>query len=115
MSHYARIENGVVQEVIVAEQDVIDTGLFGDPANWIQTSFNTRAGKHLLGGTPLRKNFAGVGYNYDAQADAFFEPKPYVSWQLDIETYTWTCPVEYPQDGKAYVWRESLLEWVVIE
>ena len=62
MSHYAKIdENNTVVQVIVAEQDVIDSGLFGDPASWIQTSYNTQGGKHLLGGTPLRKNYAGIG------------------------------------------------------
>ena len=71
MSHFAKVENNIVTQVIVAEQDVIDSGLFGDPASWVQTSYNTHNGVHLLGGTPLRKNFAGIGYTYDPVADEF--------------------------------------------
>jgi hypothetical protein len=74
MSHFAKIQNNIVTQVIVAEQDVIDSGLFGDPASWIQTSYNTHNGVHILGGTPLRKNFAGVGYTYDPVADEFNPP-----------------------------------------
>lgn len=74
MSHFARIENGIVTAVIVAEQDFIDSGAVGDPAQWIQTSYNTVNGEHLLGGTPLRKNFAGIGYTYDPVADEFNPP-----------------------------------------
>jgi hypothetical protein len=74
MSHFAKVENNIVTQVIVAEQDVINTGLFGDPASWIQTSYNTHNGVHLLGGTPLRKNFAGIGYTYDPVADEFNPP-----------------------------------------
>jgi hypothetical protein len=74
MAHFAKIENGIVTQVIVAEQDVINSGLFGDPASWIQTSYNTHNGVHILGGTPLRKNFAGVGYTYDPVADEFNPP-----------------------------------------
>jgi hypothetical protein len=76
MSHFAKVENNIVVQVIVAEQDVIDTGLFGDPKSFIQTSYNTRNGVHILGGTPLRKNFAGVGYTYDPVADEFNPPTP---------------------------------------
>jgi hypothetical protein len=74
MSHFAQIQNNIVVQVIVAEQDVIDSGLFGDPASWIQTSYNTHNGVHVLGGTPLRKNFAGIGYIYDPVADEFNPP-----------------------------------------
>ena len=74
MSHFAKIENNIVTQVIVVEQDVINTGLFGDPTSWVQTSYNTRDGVHLLGGTPLRKNFAGVGYTYDPVKDEFNPP-----------------------------------------
>jgi hypothetical protein len=74
MSHFAKVENGIVTQVIVAEQDVINSGLFGNPASWIQTSYNTRDGVHILGGTPLRKNFAGIGYTYDPVADEFNPP-----------------------------------------
>jgi hypothetical protein len=90
MSHYALIENGIVINVIVAEQDFIDSGAVGDPNQWIQTSYNTFMGQHLLGGTPLRKNYAGVGYTYDAQRDAFIPPMPEEGvWILDEETCTW--------------------------
>ena len=75
MSHFAKVENNIVTQVIVAEQDVIDSGLFGDPASWVQTSYNTHNGVHLLGGTPLRKNFAGIGYTYDPVADEFNPPE----------------------------------------
>jgi len=79
MAHFAKIQNNIVTQVIVAEQDVIDSGLFGDPKSWIQTSYNTRDGVHLLGGTPLRKNFAGIGYTYDSVADEFNPPKSTVT------------------------------------
>lgn len=109
MSHFAKVENGVVTQVIVAEQDVIDSGLFGD--GWVQTSYNTNAGQHPEG-RPLRKNFAGVGYTYDAQRDAFIPPKPYDSWLLNEETCLWGSPVPYPTDGKVYYWDEPTLSWL---
>ncbi len=87
MSHFAKIENNIVTQVIVVEQDIINTGLFGDPAFWVQTSYNTRDGVHLLGGTPLRKNFAGIGYTYDPVADEFNPPEATTS-----ETITPTEP-----------------------
>jgi hypothetical protein len=111
MAHYAQVIDGIVQQVIVVEQDVIDTGLFGNPSQWIQTSYNTRGGVHILGQTPLRKNFAGVGFSYDIRRDAFIAPKPYVSWVLNEETCTWEAPIPYPMDGKYYIWDEILSEW----
>jgi len=93
MSHFAYVENGVVTKVLVIEQDVIDTGLFGEPSNWIQTSYNTYAGVHRLGGTPLRKNYAGIGYIYDSGRDAFYPPAPSPEYTLDEETCTWKEPV----------------------
>lgn len=112
MAHFAQInkDNTVVQ-VIVAEQDFIDSGAVGDPAEWIQTSYNTRAGQHQLGGTPLRKNYAGIGYSYDPVLDAFVPPKPFQSWQLDTETGVWQAPVAYPEDGGYYVWDEATVTW----
>lgn len=99
MSHFARIdENNIVQEVLVIEQAIIDTGLFGDPSRWIQTSYNTRGGQHLLGGTPLRKNYAGIGFLYDPERDAFIEPKPFDEWVLDEETCSWVAPVPMPDE-----------------
>lgn len=111
MSHFAKVENGVVTEVLVISQDVIDTGLFGDPALFIQTSYNTRGGVNPYG-TPLRKNFAGIGYAYDAERDAFIPPQPFPSWTLNEATCLWDCPVAYPDDGKIYHWDEETLSWV---
>jgi hypothetical protein len=126
MSHFAKVENGIVTQVLVAEQDVINSGLFGDPKLWVQTSYNTSGGVHKLGGTPLRKNFAGVGYTYDAKRDAFISPKSYNSWILDEQTCTWNPPVPYPIDGVStytaiafpgegtvYKWDEEKINWVV--
>jgi hypothetical protein len=113
MAHYARIENGIVTEVIVIERDVLETGLWGDPSMWIQTSYNTQGGKHPEG-RPLRKNFAGRGYTYDAQRDAFIPPKPFNSWLLDEETCLWNAPVPMPTDGKMYKWDEATTSWVEI-
>jgi hypothetical protein len=115
MSHFAQIdENNIVTRVLVIEQDVIDTGLFGEPSSFIQTSYNTRANVHLLNGTPLRKNYAGVGYTYDVARDAFVAPKPFNSWLLDEETCTWKSPVEMPTDGKIYDWNEDVTNWVEV-
>ena len=120
MAHFAQInETNIVAQVIVADQEVINTGLFGDPASWIQTSYNTYGGMHKLGGTPLRKNFAGIGYTYDRERDAFIPPKPYNSWVIDEDTCLWNPPIPYPADGKrsptdegkAYKWNESIVGW----
>ena len=108
MAHFAKIENNIVTEVIVAEQEYVDT-LEG---TWVQTSYNTSKGVHTDGGTPLRFNYAGVGDNYDASADAFYNNRPFNSWTLDTDTYTWTPPVEYPDDGEQYQWDEANQQWV---
>lgn len=92
MSHFARVIDGVVTEVIRASQELVDNGQFGDPAQWIQTSYNTFAGKHSEGGEPLRKNFAGVGFTYDPVRDAFIPPQPYPDWVLDEDTCQWVPP-----------------------
>lgn len=110
MAHYAKIENEIVTQVIVADSDFIDKF----PGEWIQTSFNTIGGKHLTGGTPLRKNYAGVGYTYDRQRDAFIPEKPFNSWILDEETCLWQAPVDYPTDGKMYIWNETLINWEIL-
>ena len=90
MSHFAQIDlNNTVINVIVAEQAFIDTGAVGDPSTWIQTSYNTQAGVHLLGGTPLRKNYAGLGYTYDKERDAFIPPKPGEDYVLNEDTCVW--------------------------
>jgi hypothetical protein len=109
MSHFAKVENGVVVQVIVAEQDVIDSGVFGH--GWVQTSYNTHGGQHPEG-RPLRKNYAGVGYLYDAQRDAFIPPTPFNSWVVNEETCLWEAPIPMPKDGKVYKWDEETLSWV---
>ena len=110
MAHYAKIVNGKVTEVIVAEEDVIVTR----SGTWVQTSYNTHGGVHRLDGTPLRKNYAGMGYTYDADKDAFIAPKPYASWTLDESTNQWTAPTAYPDDGKMYTWNEDTTNWVEV-
>jgi len=116
MSHFAQIdENNTVTQVLVIEQDVVDTGMFGDPNSWIQTSYNTFAGKHILGGTPLRKNYAGSGYSYDSTRDAFIPPRPFASWVLVEDTCQWQAPISVsPSDGKMYTWDEDTTSWVEI-
>lgn len=101
MAHYARVENGFVTQIIVAEQSVIDSGLFGDPHQWIQTSYNNN----------IRKNYAAIGYRYDLLRDAFIAPKPYASWVFDEETCRWKAPVARPIDDKKYVWDEIGQKW----
>jgi len=112
MSHFARVIDGIVTNVIVIEQDVVDTGLFGNPAEWIQTSYNTHGGVHSNGGTPLRKNYAGIGFTYDSEKDAFIPPTPYPSWLLDNDTCMWSPPIPYPTDEKMYSWDEDSLLWI---
>ena len=111
MSHFAKVIDGIVTEVLVIEQDVIDTGMFGDPALWVQTSYNTYGGQHPEG-RPLRKNYAGIGYTYDADRDAFIPPQPFPSWTLNEETCLWDAPTAYPDDGQPYYWDEATLAWV---
>ena len=112
MAHFAQInENNTVIQVIVVEQDVINTGLFGAPATWIQTSYNTQGGQHSQGGTPLRKNYAGIGYTYDSVRDAFIPPKPYPSWILDEDTCLWSAPVALPDTENRYTWNEETTSW----
>lgn len=94
MSHFAKVENGVVTQVIVIEQDVLNLGHWGDPASWVQTSYNTSGGVHRLGGTPLRKNYAGIGYTYDSTLDAFVPPKCHNEAVLDETTAQWNCTHE---------------------
>lgn len=121
MAHFARINaQGLVSTVIVAEQEFID-GL-EDSDSWIQTSYNTHGGKHYDpetrqedAGTPLRKNYAGVGYTYDSVRDAFIPPQPFASWSLDEDSCLWNPPHECPAlteqeelDGKYYIWSEEL-------
>ena len=109
MAHFAKLdENNVVTQVIVAEQEYIDT-LSG---TWVQTSYNTYGGVHKLGGTPLRKNYAGIGNTYDSVRDAFIPTKPYNSWVLNESTCRWVAPVDRPDDNKYYEWDEDNTQWV---
>lgn len=123
MSHFAKVENGIVTQVIVAEQEFIDTGAVGDPATWVQTSYNTRGGVHYDpntgepdGGVALRKNYAGIGYVYDSGRDAFYAPAPFPSWVLDEATCYWSAPIAMPEDNGTqnengdtiiYIWDED--------
>lgn len=118
MSHFAKVQDGLVVQVLVAEQDFIDT--LPDAQAWVQTSYNTRGGLHhgpdgQPDGLPqLRKNFAGIGYAYDAARDAFIPPQPYPSWLLDEATCLWGPPVPYPDDGVPYRWDEDTQAWVEV-
>ena len=103
--------NGVEQESIGID---FLTKLTGYPL-WKQTSYNTHGGVHSLGGTPFRKNHAGIGYTYDEDRDAFIPPKPYPSWILNENTCLWEAPIAYPTDGKPYIWNESTKTWDLIE
>jgi len=114
MAHFAKVVNGLVTQVIVAEPEFFNTFSDTSPGKWIQTSYNTHGGVHSNGGTPLRKNYAGIGYTYDSQRDAFIPPKPYPSWTLVEETCNWTAPVLYPSDGKQYGWDEATTNWIEI-
>jgi len=114
MGHFAKVNNGIVEQVIVAEPEFFNTFVDTSPGQWIQTSYNTRGGVHKNGGTPLRKNYAGIGYTYDAQRDAFIPPKPFASWILNESTCLWDAPVAMPNDGKIYTWNESTTSWTLI-
>jgi len=115
MTHFAKIENDTVTQVIVAEQEFVDA----QPGEWVQTSYNTLGGVHYAlnsdtpdGGVALRKNYAGVGYAYDRQRDAFIPPQPFPSWTLNDETCLWNAPVPYPEDGEIWYWNEDLQNWL---
>jgi len=120
MSHFAKVNNGIVEQVIVAEPEFFDTFVDSSPGQWIQTSYNTRGGKHYDPETgelsadqtkALRKNYAGIGFTYDAAKDAFIPPKPFNSWLLDEDTCLWNAPVAYPDDGGLYQWNEETTSW----
>ena len=103
--------NGVEQESIGVD---FLTKLTGYPL-WKQTSYNTFGGVHKLGGTPLRKNHAGIGYTYDEDKDVFIAPKPFNSWILNEDTCLWEAPVAYPNDGQIYKWNETIKNWELVE
>ena len=122
MSHFAKVENGIVTSVIVAEQEFINSGVVGDPSLWIQTSYNTRGGIHYQPNSnipsedqskSLRKNYAGIGFQYDQQRNAFIPPKPieFPSFILNEEKCLWEAPIPYPNDGKLYNWNEQNQTW----
>ena len=111
MAHYAKVVNGTVTRVIVAEAEFFDTFVDDSPGEWIQTSYNTRAGTHTLGGSPLRKNFASIGGTYDVTKDAFIPPKIFESWILDEDKCIWEPPTSKPDDGKDYIWDETTKSW----
>jgi hypothetical protein len=108
MAHYAKIKDGVVTQVIVAEADFFNDFVDSSPGEWVQTSYNTLGGVHSDGGTALRKNYAGVGYHYDDTG--FYAPKPYNSWTLNTTSYLWEAPVAYPDSG-FHVWNETDQRW----
>ena len=114
MAHFAKVVDGKVSQVIVAEKEFFDTFVDSSPGEWIQTSYNTHGGVHATGGTPLRKNYAGIGFTYDRTRDAFIPPQPYASWVLDDNTCLWNAPVAMPTDGKQYTWDEATTAWVEV-
>ena len=116
MAHYARVIIDKVVQVIVAEHDFIESYKNKTEGKWIQTSYNTYGGKHRLGGVPLRKNFASVGFTYDIERDAFIPPKEFDSWILNEETCLWESPTPMPTDEtKAYDWDEESKSWIARE
>ena len=121
MAHYAFLDsNNIVTEVIVGKDENEDGILwelhYGAFRNQVckRTSYNTRGGVHITGGTPYRKNYAGIGYTYDEQRDAFIPPKPFNSWVLNETTCLWDAPVAMPDDGKQYFWNEDTTSWVEV-
>ena len=114
MAHYAKVSNGLVTQVIVAEPEFFDTFVDSSPGEWIKTSCNTHGGVHSEGNTPLRKNYAGLGYTYDSVRDAFIPPQPYPSWVLNEDTCQYEAPVAYPDDDKMYNWDEATTNWIEV-
>jgi hypothetical protein len=124
MGHYAKVLNGKVTNVIVAEEDFFDSFVDSSPGDWIKTSYNTKGGVHCdpHTGEPsadqskaLRKNYAGIGFSYDKERDAFIPPKRFASWTLNEESCLWESPVPYPNDGNNYMWDEANQQWILIK
>jgi hypothetical protein len=111
MGHHAKVVNGIVTQVIVAEPEFFDTFVDSSPGQWIQTSYNTYGGQHPEG-RPLRKNYAGIGFTYDAEKNAFIPPSPFASWTLNEDTCLWESPIAMPNDGKIYNWDEAQQQWI---
>ena len=121
MTHFAKVQDGTVTQVIVAEPEFFNTFVDSSPGEWIQTSYNTRGGVHYApnsnepdGGVALRKNYAGIGFAYDKDRDAFIPPQPYASWTLDETSCLWEAPVPMPADNNAYAWNEETQSWELI-
>jgi len=123
MAHFAKVVNGLVTQVIVAEPEFFDTFVDSSPGDWVQTSYNTRGGVHYQpnSNTPsadqskaLRKNYAGIGFTYDAGRDAFIPPKPFSKWVLNEQTCLWDAPTQPPNDGQIYVWDDDSGNWALV-
>jgi hypothetical protein len=124
MAHFAKLDsNNIVERVEVVSNDIATTeqagidflnNLYGTTDIWKQTSYNTFGGQHLLGGTALRKNYAGVGFTYDVIKDAFIPPQPFSSWTLNTTTFLWESPVAHPDDGNSYEWNEDNQTWDLV-
>ena len=114
MAHYAKVNNGIVEQVIVAEADFFNTFVDSSPGAWLQTSYNTHGNQHPEG-RPLRGNYAGIGFTYDATNDVFYAPKPYPSWILNESTWLWKAPVDYPTEEGRFTWDETTTSWIEIE
>jgi hypothetical protein len=124
MAHYAKVVNGKVTQVIVAEPEFFATFVDSSPGEWIQTSYNTRGGfyyepnsniLHTNQSKALRKNYAGIGYSYSSVLDAFIPPQPFPSWNLNEDSCLWEAPIPMPTDGKDYYWNEEIQNWQEIE
>jgi hypothetical protein len=119
MAHFAELdENNIVLQVIVGVDESLDGEVIYQEQSgkvWKRTSYNTYGGVHIAGGTPFRKNYAGIGYTYDEQRNAFIPPKNYESWTLNEETCLWDAPSPYPDDGGKYAWDEEKKSWKLIE
>lgn len=110
MSHFAKVLDGKVTQVIVAEPEFFENFVDTSPGAWIQTSYNTQGNQHPEGRS-LRGNFAGIGYTYDRENDVFYAPQPFSSWTLNQSTWLWESPVPYPTDDKRYLWDETTISW----
>ena len=124
MAHFAKVVDGKVVQVIVAEPEFFDTFIDSSPGQWVQTSYNTRAGVHYNPETgepskdqskALRGNYAGIGYTYDQEKDVFYAPKPFESWKLNEDKWEWEAPKPYPKGDKAYSWDETKGDWVELK
>ena len=118
MAFYAEITNGIVARVLVVDDSILDGQNFlanelGLGGTWVQTSYNTSGGVHANGGTPLNKNYAGIGYSWDGTG--FAAPQPFPSWKLNADSYLWESPIPYPVDNNQYQWVESTLSWEIFE